>query len=105
MTTTGNTDTASEKGLLPNVKLHEKSRELDMLPQLKQNSLRSVCRLSDTGYTTIFHPDDGGVTVHSSEDIAIKVKKKQPYKGDEIKVGYDELPSNKGWTMISQITC
>ena len=32
MTTTGNTATASEKGLLPNVKLHEKSRELDMLP-------------------------------------------------------------------------
>ena len=55
--------------------MNEKARELDFLPELKQNSLPSVCKLADSGYTTIFHSDDGVVTVHFSEDIAIKVKK------------------------------
>ena len=32
-----NTDTASKKGYLPNEKFNEKSRELDILPELKHN--------------------------------------------------------------------
>ena len=65
--------------------------------------LLSVCKLADVEYTTIFHPDNGGVTNHSSEDISIKVKNKQYYKGGKIKVSYGELPSNTRWTMITQI--
>ena len=73
----GNTVTAPEKGLLLNNKFNGKYRELDILPELKRNSLVSVCKLSDSGYTTFFLPDDGGTTIHSSKDIVIKVKNKQ----------------------------
>ena len=71
----GNTATSSDKGLLPNDMLNEKARELDIILDLEHNSLLSVLKLSDEVYTTIFHPDNGGVTAHSSEYIAIKVKK------------------------------
>ena len=65
--------------------LNEKAIELHIIPELKYNSLLCVCKLVDAGYTTIFYPDEGGSTVHSSEDIAIKVKKKQSYKSGKIK--------------------
>ena len=71
---------------------------------LKQ-SLLSVFTLAYAGYTENFHPDDLGLTIHSSEDIVIKVKKKQSYKGDKIKVGYVEFPSKTRWKMITQLPC
>ena len=77
MTPMGNTATDSEKGLLPNENLNDKSRELDILPDLKHNSLLSVCKLVDAGYTTIFHPYDGVLIVHSSEDIFDKGRKRR----------------------------
>ena len=41
-----NIDTASEEGLLPNENLNKRARELDILPQLKQKSLLSFCKLN-----------------------------------------------------------
>ena len=73
--------------------MNEKARELEILPELKHNSLPNVCKLADAGYIAIFHQDYGGVTVHSSEDIVIKLKNKQSYKGGKIKVVFGELPS------------
>ena len=61
--------------------MNTKARELDILPELEHNSLLSVCKLSDAGYTTVFHPGDGGKTVHWSDDIAIKVSKEAILQG------------------------
>ena len=81
MMPTGNMANATEKGLLQNNELNAKARELDILPELKHNSLLSVCKLSDAGYTTVFHPGDGGVTVHWSDDIVTKVSKEAIIQG------------------------
>ena len=60
MIPTVNTAIDSEKEVLPNEKLDEKSIETDILPELKHNSLLSVCNLVDSGYTTIlFHMTEG----------------------------------------------
>ena len=58
---TGNTANASEKGLMTENGLTEEAREVDVLPDLKHNSLITVSKLSDTGYTTVFQPNDGDV--------------------------------------------
>jgi len=47
MMSTGTTANASMKALHPNTKLNEKARELDILPELKNNSLLRVCKLAD----------------------------------------------------------
>ena len=72
---TGAVSQTSEKALIPNTKLNEKARQCDLLPDLEENSLISVCKLADAGYTTVFHPGEGGVTVHWHEDVYIKVSK------------------------------
>ena len=77
----GQTAITTTKALLLNQQLNQKARELDILPDLKENSLLSVCKLSDAGYTTIFHPGNGGVTVHWEGDIYIRVKKEAILKG------------------------
>jgi hypothetical protein len=71
----------SEKALLPNNKLNEAARDLDILPDLADNSVFSVCKLADAGYTTIFHPGEEGVTVHWQDDIYIRVKKPAMMQG------------------------
>ena len=68
----GHQTTTTQKAKLPNEKLNEKARELDLLPGLP-NSLLSVGKLADAGYTTIFHPETGGVTVHAPGDIKIEI--------------------------------
>jgi len=81
MTQTGVTADTSVKALHPNTKLNKKARELDILPELKYNSLLSVCKLADAVYTTIFHANNGGVTVHWTDDIVIRVSKEAILKG------------------------
>ena len=80
MMPTGTTVNASMKALHPNTKLNDKARELDILPELKNNSLLSVCKLADAGYTTVFHANNGGITVHSIDDIVIRVSKETVLK-------------------------
>ena len=88
----GQTATTTTKALLPNKQLNQKARELDILPELKENSLLSVCKLSDAGYTTVFHAGDGGVTVHWDGDIYIRVKKEAVLKGWRDKSGLWRVP-------------
>ena len=78
--------------MLQNNELNAKARELDILPELKHNSLLSVCKLSDAGYTTVFHPGDGGVTVHWSDDIVIKVSKEAILQGWRDESGLWRVP-------------
>ena len=89
---TGTTARTSNKALLINSKLNEQARELDILPELKENSLLSVCKLSDAGYTTIFHAGDGGVTVHWHDDIFIRIKKEAVLKGWRDESGLWRVP-------------
>ena len=77
----GQTEKTTEKALLPNKNLNKKARKLDILPSLKANSLLSVCKLSNAGYTTIFHAGDGGVTVHWHDDVFIRVKREAVLQG------------------------
>ena len=55
------------KALLPNTRLNKQARELDILPELEGSSLLSVAKLSDAGYTSIFHAGDGGATSTGTE--------------------------------------
>ena len=48
---------------LPFPTLSATARNAHVLPNLTTNLLISVPKLADAGYTTIFHPHEGGVTV------------------------------------------
>ena len=52
----------------------------------------SVCKLSDAGYTTIFHAGDEGVTVHWHDDIFIQIKKEAVLKGWRDESGLWRVP-------------
>ena len=56
---------------LPLTQLKEVAQCTHILPGLACDSLMSVKVLADNGYTTIFHPDDIGVTVHDSNNIKL----------------------------------
>ncbi len=49
---------------LPFSALHKTCQTAHVLPNLTTNSLVSVPKLADAGYTTIFHPGNKGVTIH-----------------------------------------
>ena len=82
----------TKKALLPNTRLNKQARELDILPELEGNSLLSVAKLSDAGYTSIFHAGDGGATVHWHEDVFIRVKKDAILKGWRDESGLWQVP-------------
>ena len=88
----------SEKALLPNKKLNEAARDLNILPDLSKNSLFSVCKLADAGYTTIFHPGEEGVTVHWQDDIYIRIKKPAMMRGWRDHSGLWRVPIKEGDT-------
>ncbi len=61
---------ATYKTELPFEQLSSKAREADILPGLK-TPLISVNKMSEEGYTTIFHPGEKGVTIHQAGTVAI----------------------------------
>ncbi len=52
-----------------------------MLPGLRPNSLVSIGKLADAGYTTIFHPARQGVTVHQKKSVHIRLLRKPVLQG------------------------
>ncbi len=60
----------SRRTKLPFKTLTNAAREADVLPGLKQ-SLLSVNKMAEEGYTTIFHPGDNGVTIHKEGTLTI----------------------------------
>ena len=60
----------SHMAKLPFKTLTDKAREAHVLPDLKANSLISVPKLADEGYTTIFLAGQKGVVVYKANDIA-----------------------------------
>ena len=57
---------ASHTTELPFPALSEPARHAHVLPNLTTNSLISVPKLADAGYTTVFHPHGGGDLSHLS---------------------------------------
>ena len=48
--------------------LKQACRTAHVLPSLTTNSLVSVPKLADAGYTTVFHPENKGVTIYKGSD-------------------------------------
>ena len=70
----------STKTKLPFVQLIETAREVDILPGLKQ-SLFSINKMSEEGYTMIFHPGEEGVTIHKEGTFNIETSELPILKG------------------------
>jgi hypothetical protein len=60
----------SHKTKLTFKQLSDAAREAHILPGLKR-SLLSVNKMSEEGYTAIFHPDEEGVSIHKKGTFAI----------------------------------
>ena len=71
---------ATHTTLLPFESLSPKARIADVLPGLRPNSLVSVGKLADANYTTIFHPQGMGVTVHN-DTLCTKLLSKPVLQG------------------------
>ena len=70
----------SQRTKLPFEDLTQAAREADILPGLKQ-SLLSVNKMSEEGYTTIFHPGTEGVTIHKEGTLSITTSEPPVLKG------------------------
>ena len=72
----------SRRTKLPFDTLTNAAREADILPGLKR-SLLSVSKMSDEGYTTIFHPGEEGVTIHKKGTIRLTTSEPPVLKGEK----------------------
>ena len=72
----------SRRTQLPFDTLTTAAREADILPGLKR-SLLSVSKMSDEGYTTIFHPGEEGVTIHKKGTIRLTTSEPPVLKGEK----------------------
>ncbi len=70
----------SHKTKLPFEQLLDAAREAQILPGLKQ-SLLSVNKMSEGGYTTIFHPGEEGVSTHKQGTLIITTSKPPVLQG------------------------
>jgi hypothetical protein len=76
----GNIIRTTKKTSLPFQQLTKRAREAHVLPHLRQ-SLLSVNKLSEEGYTTIFHPENEGVTIHKRGTLTIATNKPPVLQG------------------------
>ncbi len=67
--------------MLPFTELSQQARKADVLPGLRPNTLISVGKLADADYTTIFHPQGEGVTVHKKGSVKITQWQKPVLQG------------------------
>ena len=74
---------SSTKTKLPFDRLSETAREADIVPGLKR-SIMSVNKMSEEGYTTIFHPREEGVTIHQEGSVQITMTEPPILHGSKI---------------------
>ena len=87
----------SRRTKLPFDNLTSAAREADVLPGLKR-SLLSVNKLSEEGYTTVFHPREKGVTIHKENTINITTSEPPVLTGEksnEAKLWTISTPDNR----------
>ena len=89
----GSTIRGSVKATLPFHTLPERAKEVDVLPRLQQ-SLLSVGKLADEGYTTVFHPRDRGVTIHKEGTLTLTPTAPAEIQGWRAKTGLWEVGVN-----------
>ncbi len=77
----GSTNNAMHTTDLPFDALTNDARKAHVLPGLWSNSLVSIGKLADAGYTTIFHPAGRGVTVHQKKSVHIRLLHKPVLQG------------------------
>jgi hypothetical protein len=70
----------SHKTKLPFKQLSDAAREAHTLPGLKL-SLLSVDKMSEEGYTTLFHPGEEGVRIHKKNTVTITTSKPPVLQG------------------------
>jgi hypothetical protein len=63
-----------QKNNLPFEQLLDAAREAHILPGLER-SLLSINKMSEEGYTTIFHPGEEGVSIHNKGTLTIATSK------------------------------
>jgi hypothetical protein len=80
----GNIIRTTKRISLPFQQLTKRAREAHVLPHLRQ-SLMSVNKLSEEGYTTIFHPKNEGVTIHKKGTLTITTNKPPVLQGCYLK--------------------
>ena len=84
---------ASSTGLLNLSQLRTGAREAIVVPELKTKALMSVSTLASNGYTTIFHPDDEGVTVHDKDSFKLTFKSPPVLQGCRNAAGLWTVPT------------
>jgi len=77
----GSTKRATLTAILPFDALSDEARKADVLPGLRPNSLVSVGKLADANYTTVFHPQGEGVTIHQENTLKLKLSRKPVLQG------------------------
>ncbi len=66
---------------LPFEQLSLGARHAHVLPHLTTHSLFSILKFSDAEYTTVFHPGNLGMTIHTRRSISIQQRCKPVLKG------------------------
>ena len=89
---TGEASSTTHTAQLPMSQLTTAARETHILPRLGPNSLISVKQLADSGYVTIFHPHNGGVTVHDGNDVTLTLKREAVLQGWRDQQGLWRIP-------------
>jgi hypothetical protein len=79
------------KTKLPFEQLSDAAREACILPGLKRSLLREN-KMSEEGYTTIFHPGEEGINIHKKGTLPITTS-----KPPELSKGAKVIKKNYGW--------
>jgi hypothetical protein len=87
---------------LPFEQLSLGARHAHVLPHLTMHSLASVPKLADAGYTTVFHPGNLGMTIHSRRSISIRQRCKPVLQGWRDENGLWNLGYNDPSVMSKQ---
>ena len=82
---------ASHTTELPFPALSESAHHAHVLPNLIPNSLISIPKLADAGYTTVFHRHGGGVTIHAKKRFSFRQRFKPVLQGWRDKDGLWQL--------------
>ncbi len=72
---------ATHTTMLPFDSLLHSARVADVLLGLKTNTLISVGKLAEANYTTVFHPQGNGVTVHEKGTFKLMQWRKPVLQG------------------------